>query len=143
MNADQQTPFDRLFVQDADDRPDEIVVDELTTMDAEAFVAQLDALAEAAEAITTMAEDLERLRKTGLSDEDARDLIYGRNSDLTKTEIEALVGAIDDVRAGTTGSYDPIERLLADVSDLSLSETRELMGELDRLQRRYGGVDGE
>jgi len=91
------------------------------------------------EAVTTMAEDLERLRKTGLSDEDARDLIYGRNSGLTKTEIEALFGAIDDVRAGTTGSYDPIERLLADLSDLSLSETTDLMDELDRLQRRYGG----
>jgi hypothetical protein len=143
MNADQQTPFDRLFVQDADDRPDEIVADELTTMDAEAFVAQLDALAEAADAITTMSEDLERLRKTGLDDDDVRDLIYGRNSDQTKTEIEALFGAIDDVRAGTTGSYDPVERLLADLSDLSLSETRDLMGELDRLQRKYGGDAGE
>lgn len=139
----QENPFDRLFAADADDQPDEIVVDELTTMDVDAFVAQLEALAEAAEAVTTMADDLERLRKTGLDDDDVRDLIYGRNNDLTKTEIEALFGAIDDVRAGTTGSYDPIERLLADLSDLSLSETTDLMDELDRLQRKYRVDDGE
>ncbi|WP_367175071.1 hypothetical protein [Haloarcula rubripromontorii] len=138
MSDNQETPFDRLFAADIDDRPDEIVVDELTTMDTQAFVAQLEALAEAAEAVTSMAEDLERLRQTGLDDDDARDLIYGRNSNLTKTEIEALFGALDDVRAGTTGSYDPIERLLADISDLSLSETRALMDELERLQRKYG-----
>ncbi|MHC3382102.1 hypothetical protein [Haloarcula sp. H-GB5] len=138
MSDNQETPFDRLFAADVDDCPEEIVVDELTTMETQEFVAQLEALAEAAEAVTSMAEDLERLRQTGLDDDDARDLIYGRNSNLTKTEIETLFGALDDVRAGTTGSYDPIERLLADISDLSLSKTRGLMDELDRLQRKYG-----
>jgi len=138
MSDNQATPFDRLFAADVDDCPDEIVVDELTTMETQEFVTQLEALAEAAEAVTSMAEDLERLRQTGLDDDDARDLIYGRNSNLTKTEIEALFGALDDVRAGTTGSYDPIERLLAEISDLSLTETRGLMDELDRLQRKYG-----
>jgi hypothetical protein len=34
---------------------------------------------------------------------------------------------------------DPAQRLLAEVSGLSLSDTSELMDELDRLRRRYGG----
>ncbi|GCF13219.1 hypothetical protein Harman_11540 [Haloarcula mannanilytica] len=135
-----QTPLDRLFVEDADDRPDEIVVEDLTTMDADEFIARLESLAEAAETVTDMTADLERLRETGLSDDDARDLIYGRNSGVAKRDIESLFDAVDQLKDGRT-KRDPAERLLAEVSGLSLSETSELMDELDRLRRRYGGDD--
>jgi hypothetical protein len=81
-----ENPLERLFVEDDDDRPDEVVVDELTTMDAEVFVERLELLAEAAEAVSTLTRDLERLRLTGLSDSDARDLIYGRNTSLRKRD---------------------------------------------------------
>jgi len=137
--TEHATPLDRLFVEDAKDRPDEIVVDGLTTMDADEFVARLESLAEAAEAINGMAEDLERLRKTGLSDEDARDLIYGRNSKLAKRDIEAIFEAIDEIASGRADK--PTDRLLAEVSGLNLSETGELMDELDRLNSRYGDGD--
>jgi len=133
-----QTPLDRLFVEDVDDRPDEIVVENLTTLDADEFVARLESLAEAAETVSKLTADLERLRQTGLSDDDARDLIYGRNSGVAKRDIEALFDAVDQLKDGRT-KRDPAERLLAEVSGLSLSETAELMDELGRLRRRYGG----
>lgn len=134
-----QTPFDRLFVEDADERPDEVVVDELTTMNADEFVARLESLAAAADAISSLTRDLERLRQTGLSDDDARDLIYGRNSGLAKRDIEALFDAVDDVTAGRADK--PTERLLAELSDLNLTETGEIMDELNRLHSKYGDLD--
>jgi len=138
--SDTETTLDRLFVENAEDRPDEIVVDELTTMDADEFISRLESLAQAAEAVATMAEDLERLRRTGLSDEDARDLIYGRNGGLAKRDIEAMFEAVDEVVSGRADK--PTDRLLAEVSGLTLSETGEIMEELDRLNRQYGDLDG-
>lgn len=132
-----ETPLDRIFVEDADDRPDEIVVEELTTMDAEEFIDRLESLADAADAINTMAEDLQRLRQTGLTDDDALHLIYGRNRSLAKQDISAMFKAIDELVAGRADR--PTERILSDISDLNLSETAEVMDELDRLNRRYGG----
>lgn len=132
-----ETPLDRLFVEDRSERPDEIVVDELTTMNASEFVARLEMLSDAAQVVSGMAHDLERLRKTGLSDDDARDLIYGRNNHLTKTEIEAMFDAVDQISDGRADR--PVERLLSEVSGLNLSETSELVDELDRLNQMYGG----
>lgn len=136
----ERNPLDRLFVDDDQDRPDEIVVDELTTIEADEFVDRLESLADAADAVNTLARDLERLRRTGLSDDDARDLIFGRNNSLTKRDINAIFGAIDDLVDGRT-SKDPTERLLSDVSGLTLSETADLMDELERLNRKYGGSE--
>jgi hypothetical protein len=138
MSRDEN-PLDRLFIEDSDGRPDEIVIDELTTMEAEEFVDRLESLAAASEAVTEMAHDLERLRKTGLDDDDARDLIYGRNSGLAKRDIEAMFDAIDQL--GEHRADRPVQRLLSDISGLNLSETSELMEELDRLHQRYGGID--
>ena len=135
----EETPFDRLFVDDAEERPDEIVVEELTTMDAGEFVARLESLADASDAVREMAHDLERLRKTRLTDDDARDLIYGRNSGLAKRDIEAMFDAID--KLGEHRADRPVQRLLSEISGLNLSETSELMTELDRLHQRYGGID--
>lgn len=133
-----QTPLDRLFVADADDRPDEVVVENLTTLDADEFVARLESLADAAETVSKLTADLERFRQTGLTDDDARDLIYGRNAGMAKRDIESLFDAVDQLKDGRT-KRDPAQRLLAEVSGLPLSETSELMDELDRLRRRYGG----
>ena len=137
--SDEENPLDRLFVEDADDRPDEIVVDEVTTMEAGEFVDRLESLADASDAVREMAQDLEQLRKTGLSDDDARDLIYGRNSGLAKRDIEAMFDAID--KLGEHRADRPVQRLLSEISGLNLSETSELMTELDRLHQRYGGID--
>jgi hypothetical protein len=135
------TPFDRLFAEEVDERPDEIVVDELTTMDAEEFTDCLEAIADASEAITTLAEDLERLRQTGLDESDARDLIYGRNHDLGKRDVETLFEAIDAIANGKADR--PLIRLLSDVSGKNMTETEALLDELERLHRKYGGNDGD
>ena len=140
MSNKDANPLDRIFVEDADDRPAEIVADEVTTMETSEFVERLESLAAAAEAVETMATDLERLRETGLSDGDARDLIYGRNNSLTKRDIEAMFDAVDQLADGR--SDRPVERLLSEISGLNLTETEELMDELDRLNRRYGAIDG-
>jgi len=139
MTDGGQDPLDRLFVEESADRPDEIIVENLTTMDTEEFVARLESLAAAAEAVTTVAEDLQRLRETGFTDGDALNLIYGRNNSLAKRDIKSMFDAIDDVVAGRADR--PTERLLSEVSDLNLSKTGELMDELDRLNQRYGGND--
>jgi len=118
--TDEDTPLDRLFVEDATERPDEIVVDEMTTLDASEFVARLEMLSNAAQVVSTMANDVARLRSTGLSDEDARDLIYGRNSGLTKTEIKAMFDAVDDLAHGDADR--PVERLLSENLERSGSE---------------------
>ncbi|NHN40069.1 hypothetical protein G9C85_00250 [Halorubellus sp. JP-L1] len=135
----EPNPLDRLFVDDVTERPDRVVVDEVTTMDASEFVGRLKALGRAAEAVEALANDLERLRQTGLTDDDARDLIYGRNNGIPKRDIEAVFDAIDALADGHT-KRDPTERLLSDVSGLSLSETSDLMEELDALRRKYGDV---
>mgnify|MGYP006289459147 FL=1 len=142
MTDDEANALDRLFVDDASERPDRVVLDEVTTMDAEEFRARLTSLADAAEAINGLANDLERLRATGLTDDDARDLIYGRNSGIPKRDIEAIFDAIDALADGRT-KRDPAERLLSDVSGLTLAETSDLMAELDSLRRKYGDDRGD
>ncbi|OYR55217.1 hypothetical protein [Halorubrum halodurans] len=141
MTDTDNNPLDRIFVEEPEDHPDEIVVDELTTMDTTEFVERLESLATAAEAVETLSQDLERLRETGLSDADARDLIYGRNSGLAKRDIEAMFDAVDQLADDRADR--PVERLLSELSGLNLSETAELMDELDRLSRRYGGLNNE
>jgi len=135
--SDDETPFDRLFVEDADDRPDELVVDDLTTIDAAEFVDCLEAIAGASEAITTLAADLEVLRETGLDEQDAKHLIYGRNRDLGKRDIDTLFDAIDTVAAGRADR--PLVRLLASVSKQNQTETAAFLDELERLYEKYGG----
>ena len=142
MTDDEANALDRLFVDDASERPDRVVLDEVTTMDAEEFRARLTSLADAAEAINGLANDLERLRATGLTDDDARDLIYGRNNGIPKRDIEAIFDAIDALADGRT-KRDPAERLLSDVSGLTLAETSDLMAELDSLRRKYGDDRGD
>ena len=130
-------PLTRLLTAEPEERPEEIAVDELTTMNTEEFVDRLESLAAAAEAIDTMARDLERLRNTGLSDSDARDLIFGRNNSLNKGEIDAMFKTIDALIDGTADR--PLERLLSDLSGANISEASELLDELDRLAGKYGG----
>jgi len=131
--SDDETPLDRLFA-DEDEHPDRVDVGEITAMNADEFVARLEVVAEASEKVADLANDLERLRKTGLREEDAKDLLYGRNAGMAKRDIEAVFTAVDDVRRG---NGDLLVRLLSDVSGLNLSDTREVLDELERLRNYY------
>jgi hypothetical protein len=128
-----------LFVDDARDRPDEIVVDELTLMDAGEFVDRLEAIAAASEAIDELTAELAELRQTGLADEDLQDLIYGRNRACTKSEIEAVFEAIDELESGRADR--PMERLLSGLTGYSLTECEEILAELELLHAKYGDRD--
>ena len=132
-----ESPLDRLFVEDRDERPDEVVVDGLTTMDAGEFVDCLEAIADASAAVNRLAADIESLRETGLDDADAKALLYGRNHDLGKRDIETLFDAADRLADGKADR--PLVRLLSDLSGENLSDTEAFLDELERLHEKYGG----
>lgn len=133
-----ENPLKRPYVEDDSEFPETVAIDDVT-IDAQEFLDRLESLDDAAKAVTTLAHDLEQLRETRLSDDDARDLIYGRNSSLTKRDIEAMFDAVDDLSSGRADR--PLVRLLADVSGLNLAEVEEMIDELDRLHERYGDDD--
>lgn len=135
--TDNENPLDRLFIEDRNDRPDDVVLDELTTMPTREFVDCLEAIADASEAVNTLAADVETLRQTGLTDADAKALLYGRNHDLGKRDIETLFDATDRIAGGKADR--PLVRLLSDLSGETLSDTETFIEELDRLRRKYGG----
>lgn len=135
MSDAEDSPLVRLF--DEEERPEEGGVETSERVDASEFVAWLEALADAAESVDRIQSDLEAIRSVGLRDDDVRDLIYGRNSGLAKRDIEAVFGGISDVQHGRG---DLLVKLLADVSGLSQSDTREVLNELRDLRDHYGEV---
>lgn len=98
-NNDTDDPLEELF-GDEDDRPDEIEMSEDLTIDTGEFHAHLRTLANAADALDTLAGDAAAIRRSGLHDDDVEALLYGRNASLTKSTISVVIGALDDV-AGT------------------------------------------
>lgn len=143
--TDDTSPLEDLYV-DADDRPDEIDL-EHTTIDTEAFHDRMADLATAAAAIDTLATDLRALRRTGLTDEDVVALLYGRNAGLNKSTIETVLETVDETTADLESGCDARRalfiRLLADVSGLSISDTEQVVGELETVAERYGYDDLE
>lgn len=135
-SSDEQpdNPLVRLFDED-DETSESIAVETSERIPTDDFCARLESLAKAADAITRIQQDVGMLRKTGLREEDVRDLIYGRNASVRKRDIEAVLDGIDDVRRGPD---DLLVKLLADVSGLSQTDTREVLNELDDLRSRYG-----
>lgn len=141
--GEDSSPLDRIFHEE---EPPETVVIEDAEMDAEAFIDTLEELADAASDLSRLADDLQALRQTGLREEDVVDLLYGRNSGLTKTTIETVIETIDDVRDDTeksTGREQLLRRLVADLSNETQADTQEVFDELSRLHERYGRNSGE
>ena len=142
--TENESPLEALVV-DEDDRPDEIELEHVT-IDTEQFHDQMTEIAQAAEAIETLATDLRALRRSGLTDEDVVALLYGRNANLNKTTIETVLETmdetIDDLESGKrTKKQDLLVRLLADVSNLGKRDTEHVVDELEALVERYGYDD--
>jgi arginine utilization protein RocB len=133
-------PLEELFVDE--DRPDEITVSEDLTIDTAEFHERLEAVADAADALDTLADDAAALRRSGLYDDDVESLLYGRNSGLTKSTIAAVMDALDGL-TGTADREDLLVTLIADVSDESKADTRAVFEELRRLRSRYATGMGE
>jgi len=138
-SSDEQpeNPLVRLFDEDAE-QPETVAVETSERISAQDFASRLESLANAADAINRIQQDVGMLRQTGLREEDVRDLVYGRNSGIRKGDIEAVFDGIDDVRRGRD---DLLVKLLADVSGLSQTDTREVLDELRDLRSRYGEGD--
>lgn len=137
---EEQTPLDTLFADD--DRPDAVNLEHVTAMPTDEFVGQLEAIAEAADRIATLAADAEALRESGLRDEDARALIYGRNNSIRKSDIKSVFMALDDVSEGDTRHNDLLVTLVSDVAGIGKRDTRDILDELELLRDRYAGEDG-
>lgn len=126
--------------RDADERPDTVHIGEVE-MDTSEFVNKLNAVADAAESLTRLESELDALRATGLTEQDIRDLLYGRNSSLNKTTIEAVQSTLGEVESDMghgSGRRELLIRLVADVSGEGIKDTQEVFDELDRLNDKYG-----
>lgn len=115
---------------------------EAGAFDTGAFRENLEAIADAAEALDTLASDAATLRESGLHEQDVVDLLYGRNASLTKTEIESVLGALSQIESGTNRS-SLLRRLVADLSGLSQSTTGDVLQDLRRLHNMYSVDRGE
>lgn len=124
-----------------DERPDEVDVGDVT-LDTAEFHERLDAIANAADAVATLSDDVRALRETGLRDDDVVDLLYGRNAGLNKSTIETVIETLDDIeRRSRDKPITLLHRLVADLGDLTLDETGTVFRELGDLRERYGGDD--
>ncbi|WP_254810633.1 hypothetical protein [Natronosalvus amylolyticus] len=142
-NADSD-PLETLFGDEAD-RPDEIELED-ATVDTKLFHERLTQLAQAAESLETLATDLRALQRSGLTDEDVVDLLYGRNASLTKESIRTTLETTDEIIQALEGEKRVRKRelligLLYDQTDLGKRETESVVEELEALVERYGYDD--
>lgn len=135
-DGDEPNPLDTLFADD--ERPDAVNLEHVSAMPTDEFVGRLEDLAAASKRVESLAEDAEALRQTGLQEQDAKALIYGRNNDVRKSDIETVFDALDDVRDGRGELFD---RLVADVAGIGIRDTRDILNELELLRDRYAADD--
>lgn len=119
---------------DEQETPETVEIDGVE-LDGSEFVERLNTISTAADQLSELAKDAAALRQSRLDESDVRDLIYGRNSGLNKSTIEAVFDGLDEVGAGDDHL---LVRLVADVSGLSMTETDDVLAEMSQLQRRYG-----
>lgn len=129
--------LDLLFAED-EDVPDEVELSEAFSIETEAFHRALQELADAAKKLSTLAEDLEALRRTGLGRSDVVDLLYGRNNSLGKRDIQAVMGGMKnvqrDLEKGGRTREDLLARLVAAVSGANLTAVRSVFSELKSIE---------
>jgi len=148
VSANENEPkgtLEALLDADEDERPDTLQLGE-TEIETDRFLSRLSVIQGVALKLQKLRADLDSLRRTGLRDEDVVDLLYGRNSGLTKTQIRTVMETLDDLDRrldSASAREDLLVRLVADLGDETMSETEEIFEDLDRLNRRYGGDDAE
>jgi hypothetical protein len=104
---------------------------------AEEFVEALHAVREADHRLAEIQSDLASIR-TGLREEDAIRLIYGRNSDCSLEEIRALFDTLDAIAGSDTRKLTI--RLLADLGGCRIDDAEDFIEEVERLRERYGDL---
>lgn len=142
-SSDTEHPLEALLTAEEDDRPETLDLGD-TEIDTEQFLSRLSVIQGVAFKLQKLQKDLEMVRRTGLRDEDVVDLLYGRNSQLTKGQIKAVMNALNDIDRrldSASAREDLLVRVVADVSDETMSDTRDVFEDLGRLNSRYGGDD--
>lgn len=107
----------------------------------EEFIEALNAVREVQQNMRDLQRSMEDL-DTGLDREDAVALIYGRNYDLGKNQVEAAFDVMDVLIEAPPEDIAP--RLMADkTSDLTISEAAEVWDEIVELEKKYGPEDSK
>lgn len=113
--------------------------DDPVDVDPEMFERAVLALENAEATMEELSDEMASI-DTGLTHSDTVALLYGRRNSLNKTEVQDALDALED--ASNMGTRSLVRRMLADQSDLTLKQADAFVGELERLERRYGGDDG-
>lgn len=106
------------------------------TIDADEFATQLHAISGAAEQLGDLQATIERI-ETGLTEEDAVRLIYGR-SGWSLSDIRKMFGTLDQIEGASDRKL--VVRLLADLGNVTLDDAEEFYEEVERLRKRYGDL---
>jgi len=102
--------------------------------DATQFLQMLRTFDEATEAIQELQAEVAALN-TGLDEEDAIRLIYGRTG-FSLSDVRSFFGALDTIQGADERKL--LKRLLADLGNDRLEGADEFLDEVERLRNKYG-----
>lgn len=107
-----------------------------TSMDGGEFLEVMQTIKEFQHAISELQEEFGSLT-IGLDRQDAEDLLYGKKSTFTRTQVTAAFEVMDAIIEEDPENIAP--RLMADqTSELTISEAAEVWDELVGLAQKYG-----
>jgi len=122
---------------DKDSRKVEISGDDLSKeYDADEFIRALELEGEVMDTLTDVRNELSELSDRPLDREDVYAIMYWQVPDANKGDLREFFETAE--RVTDTNEHRLAVRLIASLSDLTLSETEELFNELDRMRRKYG-----
>lgn len=124
------------MASDVEDLPDVEVRTIPEQVDMGEFLGAVKSVSEAAETVESLGETAAALTDSPLREEDVRDLMYGRNNELTKTDIEYGFNVLQDIASGRCDR--PLVRLVSAYTDLNLNEAALVIEEMERLNDEYG-----
>lgn len=107
----------------------------------EEFVEALEAVEQFQETVKELKSELDDM-SVGLDREDAMKLIYARNYDLNKSEVEAAFEAVDAFIDEDLDDVAP--RIInGEAAGVNLGEAAEVWGDMVRLAEKYGSLNGQ
>jgi hypothetical protein len=112
-----------------------------TSVEGEEFLEALEAVENLQESVAALMESFEDM-SMGLDKEDAKRLIYGRNSDLALRDVDAAFHALESIAEEEPEEFVP-RMLEGQMTDLTLGEAAEVWGDLLELREKYGDTEDD